>query len=193
MRTLGRFTLLLATVGLIAACREGPATPFDDGLAFNHSTNMVPFKGTVVQLSQPGGAPGPASDPGCVARFLANFPAQIWVPIPTGNGRINSTQTGEGTTVGNGCIDVKNFPVGPRQLYSEIVITTANGDEIHYSALNVIDFASPDFVGTATITGGTGRFDGAHGSFGFRAVSDWRAPPVETVIDGVISNRRSGN
>ncbi len=188
-----RLTLVLVAVGTLAACSEGPITPIEDGLAFNHSNNMVPFQGTIIQERRPGGSPGPASDPGCLARFAANFPAQIWVPIPTGNGRINATHVGEGKTVGNGCIDVRNFPVGPMLLYAEVVITAANGDEIHYTSLELIDLNSPDFAGTGTITGGTGRFAGAHGSFDYWSVSDARVLPAQYKVDGVISNRRSGN
>ena len=187
--------LLLATVSAFTACSDGPAAPgSSDDSAFLmggvHGPGMVPFKGSILLTSQPGPAPGPASDPGCAARVAADFPARIWVPIPTRTGVMDATQVGEGTIVSNGCVDVATLPFAT--LYAEVVITSGNGDLLHYSSEGPVNLLNPTPSGSATINGGTGRFHEATGSFDFQVVTNQNVLPVLVQFDGVISNGRSG-
>ncbi len=185
-------TLLVGTIATIAACTEGPASPMDDALAFNHSNNMVPFKGSATFRAVGPGAPGPASDPGCILRLIAGLPrGEIWLPLQTGSGDFQSTQVGLSTFIADGCFDVANFPDGPFPFYFETVVTTANGDLLYYTATGVSD-ALRNSTGTGEITGGTGRFSGAHGTFDFWQLGNQTVLPTTTEFSGVISNRRSG-
>ncbi len=196
MRSSATFPMFIALAVLFTACNEGPTTPALGDAAFAmggvHGPGMVPFKGYSTTTSQGPGAPGPASDPGCLAAFAANFPAQIWLPTPTIRGEFVTTQAGRSTFVGNGCIDFKNFPSGPYAIFGESVLTTPNGDLLYLRGTGVAqaDFSS---AGTQTIVGGTGRYAGATGTMDFQSVGNQLALPSVIEYVGVISNGRSGN
>ncbi len=194
MNRAARSMMLFATVGAFAGCTDGPSAPalFDDAafaMGGVHGPGMVPFKGYITINGQPGGSPGPASDPGCAARNAAGAGAKFWIPIPTRTGLIDATQVGEGTIVSNGCIEVLSFPF---TLDGEVVITSGNGDQLFYSGSDPFNPFDPSPVGSATIDGGTGRFNGATGRFDFQILTNPNILPILVQIDGVISNGRSG-
>ena len=71
----------------------------------------------------------------------------------------------------------------------------ANGDLIYYSGEDVVDIYNFVFgtgpngpiTGTWTITGGTGRFDGASGSFTISGLVDFTTLGFSVVADGTIT------
>jgi hypothetical protein len=100
----------------------------------------------------------------------------------------NATHLGRFTFVSPHLSGLSDFSIDGDQF-----IIAANGDELHATlAGNLHPFVAPDghvfLVGDipATIVGGTGRFDGATGSFTFSIVFDTQTFHSTATIDGSI-------
>jgi hypothetical protein len=80
-------------------------------------------------------------------------------------------------------------PQRPPQITSSFVIVGANGDEIHGS-IDVELFTNPDgsaaAVGPYTLTGGTGRFEGASGGGTWTVTFASFTSPAFVTADGTI-------
>jgi hypothetical protein len=89
-------------------------------------------------------------------------------PVLGGTG--NSTHLGNTAVSGTVSVDFSHFPFTVGVHYT-LTLKAANGDEVYIAAATTLtDTASPPAgnnyseSGTYTVTGGTGRFDGATGS-----------------------------
>jgi hypothetical protein len=86
-------------------------------------------------------------------------------------GTRNATHLGLSTsTASNVMIDLSGLGQGLIGVIFDDTITAANGDELHTTATSTIDISTLGtgplaFSSVENITGGTGRFDGATGSF----------------------------
>jgi hypothetical protein len=71
-----------------------------------------------------------------------------------------------------------------------VTITAANGDEVSFDYVGLLDALTGEGFGTFTFTGGTGRFAGATGGGTFDALIDTSLPtnqPMNVALDGTIS------
>jgi hypothetical protein len=71
-----------------------------------------------------------------------------------------------------------------------VTLTAANGDELTFDYVGVLDANTGAGDGTFTFVGGTGRFAGATGEGTFHAVIDLSYPvaqPMTVVLDGQVS------
>jgi hypothetical protein len=98
----------------------------------------------------------------------------------------------EGDHIGSGTISstsVVNFCTGVQT--TEATITAANGDlliiGVMVGSFDTTDPTNAIFWGDFTITGGTGRFDGASGSGMYAGTADTIAGVGQYDFDGVIS------
>ena len=82
------------------------------------------------------------------------------------DGTLRYVGTGHATHLGLFTADASLFPDGDGKFSATATFTAANGDQLFLIAEGA--FTSPtSVVGTATITGGTGRFEGATGDADF--------------------------
>ena len=89
-----------------------------------------------------------------------------------------ATATGEATHIGQFTATIKEY----ESWRAKLVITAANGDKL----FGDVDMGSP--TSTVNITGGTGRFDGASGSWESTWTSvDWEACTWTETAIGEIS------
>ena len=118
-----------------------------------------------------------------------NFSGQLKVwsdPIPPGSELFLEVE-GNGilTHMGKSSLSMKKTirtyrypdPPGPWEAVAELVLTTANGDELYFSYdFCTIDRSnSPDFtfIANCTITGGTGRYADASGNIDYFETFSW--------------------
>ncbi|MGI8980632.1 MAG: hypothetical protein ACR2FY_15495, partial [Pirellulaceae bacterium] len=76
------------------------------------------------------------------------------------------------------------------------LFTAANGDTVFGTISGQATFTPPNvlsIVGTATITGGTGRFVGATGSFTVERLKNTVTGETIGVFEGTISSPGAGN
>lgn len=117
--------------------------------------------------------------PHAAASAEAPFRAHFEVPMsltadPACRGfRVSGTGTGRATHMGSATISVDecvDFAMEPGRVhvYGSLVLTAANGDELHVSVDKVGDPPGPTgdahVAGPYVVTGGTGRFSGATGA-----------------------------
>ena len=133
------------------------------------------------------------------AALLGASPATVGadpaVPVPF-NGRAEYTLTavepdgtlryigtGLATHLGLFTADASLFPDGDGKFSATATFTAANGDQLFLIAEGA--FTSPtSVVGTATITGGTGRFEGATGGADFMDITS--IVLVDQTFEGTI-------
>lgn len=73
--------------------------------------------------------------------------------------------------------------------YGSVTITAANGDQVSFDYVGILDAVTGEGIGTFEFTGGTGRFADATGSGTFYAVIDLSVPegqPMSVELDGEI-------
>ena len=91
--------------------------------------------------------------------------------------------TGHATHLGLFTADASLFPHGDGKFSATVTFTAANGDQLFLIAEGA--FTSPtSVVGTATITGGTGRFEGATGDADFMDITS--IVLVDQTFEGTI-------
>ena len=101
------------------------------------------------------------------------------------DGTLRYRGTGHATHLGLFTADVSVFPNGDGTFSLTGVFTAADGDQILF--IGEGEFTSPtSAMGTATITGGTGRFEGATGGADFMDVSDTSLEHIDQTFDGAI-------
>lgn len=96
---------------------------------------------------------------------------------------LTSIDIGEGTHLGRFIMDADwevikddpDNPISPASIQSSnLVMTAANGDELHFRSVEGRGVTAPDLqwtgMGTGVIEGGTGRFENASGSTAWSAV-----------------------
>ena len=119
---------------------------------------------------------------------------------PCGGFRITGTATAAGTPIGDGgtfttneCAK-PNYETGVNQVDGEAVVRAAGGDEIflhYFGEAPVPDMTSGNFADDLewTITGGSGRFDGATGSGRLKSHGNINDDPciVEAHLHGTIA------
>ena len=189
-----RLLSVVAGLAIVSACADTPIEPvsLDPSLA---TTGLVPFKGVVTHTSSsatPG--PGPAFDPGCVNTAAAGAPkGEFWIVAPTTYGDVKATHLGKSSLTQNGCNEVSAAVAGepgPFLAIGDVIVTSANGDEVHYTFDGFVHagtfLADVDVV----ITGGTGRFTGASGGFSASSTSAAVFAPFPVVypFSGTISS-----
>lgn len=137
----------------------------------------VPYRGTLTTTEQ---TPDPDPPEGCE---VFHHTAQIGQSTQLG------AYTGTGTTCSyNVRFNVLDPPINPgggpppyfvTDFTVRQVHTGANGDQLHVSGVGVfvqsMTSGAAGFVGDGAIEGGTGRFDGATGTFTIRGVRDMAA------------------
>jgi hypothetical protein len=104
---------------------------------------------------------------------------------------VKATHLGKSSLTQNGCNEVSNALAGlpgPFLAIGDVTVTSANGDEVHYTFDGFVHeetfLADVDVV----ITGGTGRFTGASGGFSASSTGNVFAFPVEYPFSGTISS-----
>jgi hypothetical protein len=99
------------------------------------------------------------------------------------DGTLRYSGTGNATHLGLFTADANLFPHGDGTFSATVVFTAANGDQLFFIAEG--EFTSPTSVlGTATITGGTGRFEDATGEAVFMDVTS--IVHVDQTFEGTI-------
>ena len=110
-------------------------------------------------------------------------------PVPTGpceltnaeEGAAQVTHLGRSTMASNEVVDLFSNPEGA-EITGQFTMTAANGDQLFgtYETLGHLDFGIGEvtFSGQFTITGGTGRFEGASGGGAIEG-SGSLAPPFD--------------
>lgn len=158
-----------------------------DSFAAKQTLKTVPLKGSMTALAV-----------GDLPQGFRCPPGTIPAPV-TSSG--NLSHLGRTTLTGAACNDVSAFP-NITVSGGQAVFRAANGDEVHLAYAGNIQ-AGPvcevssvlDF--SATITGGTGRFEGASGEVNITGIGvpfacppDSDPPPgyVEAFVDGYISS-----
>jgi hypothetical protein len=181
------FGLAVFSIGCDGTLSAPDYTQGADAFAVEKTENTVPLKGALTAL--------PVGD---LPEGFSCPPGTIPAPV---TGRGNLSPLGRTTLTGAACNDFSAFP-NITVSGGEVVFRAANGDEVHLDYAGTIQ-AGPvceipsvlDF--SATITGGTGRFEGASGEVNitgigvpFACPADSDPPPgfVEGFIDGYISN-----
>jgi hypothetical protein len=135
----------------------------------NKATKMVPFKGTYLTSNE-----------------ILNGPPMQLTRI-TGIGE--STHLGKGKFVALSTLNLTTLP--PFHLSGTAVFYAANGD-VFYTAFSGTATTNPDgtrtLVMTQNITGGTGRFEHASGSFTGNGIANPTNPPSGSITyEGSIS------
>lgn len=72
---------------------------------------------------------------------------------------------------------------------ADVVLTSANGDELHFNYTSTIDASVLEeliIVGNCNITGGTGRFANASGSLTYNGTHNVFSSTGTVIFDGVI-------
>lgn len=137
------------------------------------AAEFVPFKGVVTgdAVSTPTSAP---------PVVLVNF-----------SGAGNASHLGQFTANAQYFLNPLLFPTRLTVTEGVFTFTSANGDTIYGTFNGQGQFtADPNIItldATAVITGGTGRFTGASGTFHAVSVVDLSADRIQTVFDGVVS------
>ena len=99
------------------------------------------------------------------------------------DGTLRYSGTGNATHLGLFTADASLFPDGDGKFSATATFTAANGDQLFLIAEGA--FTSPtSVVGTATITGGTGRFEGATGDADFMDITS--IVLVDQTFEGTI-------
>ena len=99
------------------------------------------------------------------------------------DGTLRYIGTGHATHLGLFTADASLFPHGDGTFSVTAVFTAANGDQLFF--IGEGEFTTPTSVlGTATITGGTGRFEGATGDAVFMDVTS--VVLVDQTFEGTI-------
>lgn len=107
-----------------------------------------------------------------------------------------STNTGTGTASHMGSITlvepnnvVTPNPDGSLNITGPATITAANGDEVYATHAGLIQFLGNGMArvnGKFTISGGTGRFDGATGSFDVKGLGNLALGTTDLTLQGTI-------
>jgi hypothetical protein len=105
----------------------------------------------------------------------------MWTP----DGTLEYSGTGHATYLGLFTAEVSVFPNGDGTFSLTGFFTAANGDQIFFIGEGEFT-SSTSAMGTATITGGTGRFAGATGGADFMDVSDTSLEHIDQTFDGTI-------
>lgn len=99
--------------------------------------------------------------------------------IATGNG--NVSHLGATTLQQTVCVDANFIPLGP----SYVTLTAANGDRVE-GVLTSLVFRSDGLDFDVAITGGTGRFAQASGTFAVRVIQAAPLMPFSASMEGWI-------
>jgi hypothetical protein len=131
------------------------------------------------------------------AALLGAFPATVSADQPTPlkgrteytltavepDGTLSDSGTGHATHLGLFTADVSVFPNGDGTFSLSGAFTAANGDRIPFIGEGEFT-SSTSAMGTATITGGTGRFADATGGAVFMDVSDPSLEHIDQTFRG---------
>lgn len=160
MKKLNFLFFISFAILLIAACSKFEADPEylnlnDDVTLKSVKINPLPFK-SVFKLWSDSATPGPTIN-------------------LTVNGLGNATHMGNTTLLVNETISTTTIPW---TAHANVILTAANGDELHFDYDSVIDPSgmAPGgnfdliVVGLCTITGGTGRFEDASGNLIYNGI-----------------------
>ncbi len=146
--------LLLCMLGcsgdsLLGVQVDDQAADTETVAAAKKTVKMVPFKGTL-------------AGPGSIDLTRTDCPGGT-VPV-RGEGSGQATHVGRFDATFSHCSFFFLDPTNPHYVDGRATIIAANGDEIHATYYGYV--TGPDtFVDFATITGGTGRFENARGSY----------------------------
>jgi hypothetical protein len=155
-------TASLATVLLTVGCSE-PDSPA--GPSTQYSNVDVPFKG--------------------------DLEGSVTVtPLPPGRGNVQIDATGNATHLGRFTLQIPHIVTFATRIgVGTYVFTAANGDQLFasFSGQAVTSPPMVEIVEHATITGGTGRFADATGSFTVHRVFDQTAGWTVGSVEGTIS------
>ena len=118
-------------------------------------------------------------------------------PIPgTPNAHVVTVGTGEATQLGHFSFDFQGTVKPALPTETSYTFTAANGDKVFAAGIarnTLLPNGLHHVEETATITGGTGRFAGATGSFIGERLRDIVTGEVIGFFDGTISSPGSGN
>jgi hypothetical protein len=105
------------------------------------------------------------------------------------SGTLEATHLGRSTQRGTlflGPLNANGIAPG----HGSVVFTAANGDTLTFDYEGLLNAATGEGTGRFTITGGTGRYDGATGAGTFRALIDLSRPtnqPMVVDLEGRIT------
>jgi hypothetical protein len=185
------FTVAVLTAALLGgACSEplAPTSPSSLGL------------GSLSANSAPGAGSHEVSAPSRAAQsvpFKGNFEGrQTVTPLQPPFGLVNGSATGNATHLG---LFTLEFPhtvnFATRVGEGTYTFTAANGDKLIADFTGQAQGGPPivSIVEHATVTGGTGRFAGATGSFVVRRRFEPASGTTEGSFEGTISSVGAGN
>ncbi len=138
------------------------------GTAAQAEESVVPFHTTLQMVEDCETSPTPSEQCLGFADWVAECQAKNYdwgfQDLRTGY----ADYMGQVTSFEEGCLDFPDAgsPSGIVRTYVQLTITARNGDTLTSYAAGMFDFTQANFAGTGVfqITGGTGRFAGAHGS-----------------------------
>ncbi len=165
---------VLGTICFLASCqKENVITPASENKTISENAKMkesgVPFKAGFNNTSQ----------------VLAP-PPMVQIQI-TGEG--SGSHIGKATLAANVTVNLTTPP--PFSINGTAVITAANGDQIFVSVTGsrTAADATGAYTGTTsnTVTGGTGRFENASGSFEGKITANVTSPNSTVTYQGYIS------
>jgi hypothetical protein len=129
-------------------------------------------------------------------RMSFNSKFTVWsVPPPPGN-QIQVTINGSGTAtrMGKAKLTIQETITIPEndqwEAIAEVVITAANGDELHLSYTGTVDVSGTPvmaFTGACAVNGGTGAFKNAKGTLVYFGSRSWDTGSGSATFTGEIS------
>jgi len=136
------------------------------GTAVQAAEEVIPFHTTLTLVEDCETSPSPSDQCLGFPDWLASCQAQGY------DWGFQDVRNGEATLMGpvasfeQGCLDFHTGPGGIARSYVQLTITARHGDTLTMYVAGLFDFAqaSAPGAGSFSITGGTGRFDGARGS-----------------------------
>ncbi len=118
--------------------------------------------------------------------FKAKFSGPADLP-PRDGKYYPATATGSGTYVGSFSFEADIHFYGWSRIAGPMTFTAADGDELYGTFDQTWDAATTAWVGTYTLSGGTGRFKDATGSGDFDVAIDPNARTATGTLNGTIS------
>lgn len=196
-----RLSLIAAGVVIVAVsngCSEptSPTSP-TSGLLSSPSTMTSGGNSTVTGLPAERGGLAAAKEVPFKGRFEGSFTFVPDAP-PSPFASVHLTATGEATNLGRFTLDAPHrVNLATLTATGTFEFKAANGDKV---TAGFTGLATPtgtpgvfSIVETATVTGGTGRFAGATGSFIVTRTVDLASPSATGSFEGTISSPSAGN
>lgn len=128
--------------------------------------------------------------PGNQVPFKGSLEGTVTRSLPPPPISVNIDATGQATHLGRYTLQIPHL-VTPPNAVGFYHFVAANGDTVEAEFTGLSTMVAPGFlyiVETATITGGTGRFAGASGSFVTERLYDIAAGTTRGTFEGTISH-----